>query len=108
MNEQSIFKEVGYENIQSEDSLNFHLFTEITPLDQEIDDTHRKDLSSIPISDIDLPEIVYIIVSDKIDLETKLLKDYLNGILSESELVKTLEIFIELKMQKDFANPIKK
>ena len=53
------FKEQRYENIQNEDNFDFHLFTEITPLDQNIDDNHRKDLSSIPISEIDLPEIVY-------------------------------------------------
>ena len=44
------------------------------------------------------------IVSDKIDLETKLLKDYPKWqFLSESELSrKTLEIYIELKNAKRF------
>ena len=33
-----------YENIQSEDNFNFNTFTEITPLDQEIENIPRKDL----------------------------------------------------------------
>ena len=103
-NEESIFKEVVYENMRSEDNLNFNTFTEITPLDQEIENIPRKDLSSISISDIDFPKIVYMIVSDKIDLDIKLLRDYPQwNFLSESELSrKTLEIFIELKNAKRF------
>ena len=102
--EESIFKEVVYENMRSEDNLNFNTFTEITPLDQEIENIPRKDLSSISISDIDFPKIVYMIVSDKIDLDIKLLRDYPQwNFLSESELSrKTLEIFIELKNAKRF------
>ena len=103
-NEESNFKEVVYENMRSEDNLNFNTFTEITPLDQEIENIPRKDLSSISISDIDFPKIVYMIVSDKIDLDIKLLRDYPQwNFLSESELSrKTLEIFIELKNAKRF------
>ena len=33
---------------------------ELVPLDLDIDNIDRKDLSSIPISQIDFPEIVYI------------------------------------------------
>ena len=53
-------------------------FMELTPLDYEIDNSPRKDLSSIPIKDINFPKIVYMIVDKKIELEIKYLKDYPN------------------------------
>ena len=74
-------------------------FMELTPVDYEIDDAVQKDLSSIPISDINFPKIVYMIVDKKIELEIKDLKDYPNwDFLSKEELNrKTIEIFTELK-----------
>ena len=55
--------------------LNSH-FVEITPLDYEIENSPQKDLSSVPISEIDFPKVVYMIVDKKIELEIKYLKDY--------------------------------
>ena len=52
---------------------------EIAPLDYEINNETQKDLSSISISEIDFPKIVYMIVDKKIELEIKLLKIILNG-----------------------------
>ena len=49
-------------------------FLEITPLDFEIDNTFQKDLASIPIADINFPNIVYMIVNKKTELEIKFLK----------------------------------
>ena len=51
-------------------------FMELVPIDLDIDNSTRKDCSSIPIEEIDFPEIVYMIVDKKIELEIKLLKDY--------------------------------
>ena len=77
-------------------------FMELVPLDLDIDNTDRKDLSSVPISQIDFPEIVYMIVDKKIELEIKLLKDYPEWhFLPEEDLqYKTIEIYFDLKVAK--------
>ena len=79
-------------------------FTEIAPLNLEIDSSLQKDLSSIPISEVNLPNIVYIILDKQIELETKYLKDYPNWqFLSQDELNrKTIEIYFDLKIAKRF------
>ena len=51
-------------------------FLEIAPLDLDIDNSPRKEFSSIHISQIDFPNIVYMIVDKQIELEVKLIKDY--------------------------------
>ena len=81
-------------------------FTEIVPLNCEIDNNVQKDLSSVNISDINLPKIVYMIVSKQIELETKYLRDYPEWqFLSEQDLNrKTIEIFFENKIAKRFCN----
>ena len=81
-------------------------FVEITPLDYEIENSTQIDLSSIPISEIEFPKIVYMIVDKKTELETKYLKDYPDWqFLSQDELNrKTIEIFIDLKSAKRFCN----
>ena len=86
-------------NAQIEDS-----FIEIAPLNCEIDNATQKDFSSIPISEINFPKIVYMIVDKKIELETKTLSDYPQWqFLSKNELMrKTIEIFFELKNAKRF------
>jgi len=81
-------------------------FVEIAPIDYEIDNSSRPELSSVPISEIDFPRIVYMIVDKKIELETKSLKDYAEWqFLSLNELNrKTIEIFEDLKYAKRFCN----
>ena len=81
-------------------------FVEIVPLQFEIDNQPQKDLSSISISEIDFPKIVYMIVNNKIELETKLLGDYPSWqFLSQNELNrKTIEIFFDLKIAKKFCS----
>ena len=86
---------------------NFHdtsEFIEITPLNYEIESTSRKELSSIPISEINFPEMVYMIVDKNIDLEIKLLKDYPQwDFLPNSDLNrKTIEVFNDIKVAKRF------
>ncbi len=81
-------------------------FVEITPLDYEIENTPRKDFSSVPISDIDFPQTVYMIVGKTIELQVKQLKDYPEwSFLSIDDLNrKTIEIFFDLKTAKRFCN----
>ena len=81
-------------------------FTEIVPLSCEIDNEERKDLSSIPINESDLPNIVYMIVGKNIELKTKPLSDYPDWqFLSQNELSRnTIEIFFDLKIAKRFCN----
>lgn len=91
---------INYENME------FSTFTEIVPLDQDIDNLPQKDISSVPISEIDFPKIVFMIVDKKIELEIKLLKDYPEwSFLSEKELErKTIKIYEDLKTAKRFCN----
>ena len=79
-------------------------FVEITPLDYEIDNVPQKDLSSIPLTEVKLPKMVYMIVDNKIELQTKLLRDYPEWkFLSEDELNRnTIEIFSDIKIAKKF------
>ncbi len=82
-------------------------FLEISPLvDYEIEESSRKELSSVRISDINLPKIVYMIVDKKIELKIKLLKDYPEwGFLPLDDLNrKTIEIYLDLKIAKRFCN----
>ena len=81
-------------------------FFEIPPLNFEIDNGTQKDLSSISISEIDFPKLVYMIVNNQIELETKFLKDYPNWqFLAKSELSrKTIEVFFDIKIAKSFCS----
>ena len=81
-------------------------FVEITPLNYDIENVPQKDLSSIPISEIKFPNIVYMIVDTKIELEIKYLKNYPTWhFLSEEELNrKTIEIYDDLKIAKRFCS----
>ena len=90
----------------SQDLTLLNSFIEIAPLDYEIENSPQKDLSSLPISDISFPKVVFMIVDKKIELETKYLKDYPNWqFLSNDELErKTIEIFEDLKNAKRSCN----
>jgi len=81
-------------------------FMEITPLNYDIENTPQKDFSSIPITEVDFPKTVFMIVDKKIELEIKYLKDYPDWqFLSQEELErKTIEIFDDLKDAKKFCN----
>lgn len=81
-------------------------FVEIAPLNYEIDNEKQKDLSSVSISETVLPKVVYMIVDNKIELETKLLKDYSDWqFLSQSELNrKTIEVYFDIIIAKRFCN----
>lgn len=90
------------ENLIENDFNPVSSFLEIPPLTYEIDNAPQKDLSSVPICEIDFPKIVYMIVDKNIELETKYLKDYPAwDFLSKDELDrKTIEIHNDLKIAK--------
>ena len=86
------------QQIRSEDPF----FVELTPIDCEIDNSIQKDLSSISISEIDFPKVVFMIVDHKIELETKLLREYPEWqFLSKDDLNrKTIKIYFDFKSAK--------
>ena len=81
-------------------------FFEIAPVNFEIDNLSRKELSSVPISEVDFPKVVYMVVDKKIELEIKLLKDFPEwDFLPLDDLNrKTIEIFCDLNLAKRSCN----
>ena len=98
------FKEKQEKNLSDFDPEDY--FLEIPPLDQKIEDSSRKELSSIPISEVDFPKVVYMVVDKKIELEIKLLKDFPEwDFLPLDDLNrKTIEIFFDLNLAKRSCN----
>ena len=76
LNNDAINSKVLNENITTSNFAPIDSFFEIAPIDYEMDDLSRKELSSVPISQIDFPKLVYMIVDKKIELDIKLLKDF--------------------------------
>ena len=93
-------------NLINENEIITNSFFEIPPLDYDIDIKKRKDLSSTPLSEVKFPEVVYMIVDKKIELEIKHLKDYPRWeFLSDDELNrKTIQIFLDKKNAKMACN----
>ena len=81
-------------------------FFEIAPLDYQIENSSRKEISSVPIQDIEFPNVVYMVVNKNIELEIKLLKDYPDWEFLPSEDLKrkTIEIYFDLKSAKRGCN----
>ena len=106
INNKKFDKEEIFSDKNEEEFSSLSAFVELTPLNYEIENLPQKDLSSIPISEVELPEIVYMVVDKKIELETKYLKDYPDWqFLSKDELNrKTIEIFMDMKNAKRFCN----
>ena len=93
--------------ISNEDKINpFESFIELTPLDHDFEAVSQKDISSIPLSEIKLPNMVFLIVKKEIELETKYLKDYPEWqFLPQNDLQrKTIEIHFDLKTAKRICN----
>ena len=90
------------ENITTSNFAPIDSFLEIAPIDYEMDNLSRKELSSVPISEVDFPKVVYMVVDKKIELEIKLLKDFPEWeFLPHEDLNrKTLEIFFDLNLAK--------
>ena len=87
---------IGYESFPE------NTFLEIAPLNLEIDNKPQVDLTSVSITEVDLPKVVYMIVDKQIELKTKLLKEYIEwNFLSEKDLNRnTIEIFYDMKTAK--------
>ena len=87
---------------RSKDSFADNTFFEIAPFNLEIDKEPQKDFSSISIEEVELPKVVYMVVNKQIELETKLLKEYVEwNFLSEKDLSRnTIEIFYDSKTAK--------
>ena len=102
----------GEENVETEIDLNVNessqeqTFFELLPLLNEVNLEQQKDLTSVPIAEVNLPKMVYMIVDKKIELEIKFLKDYPEwDFLSNDDLNrKTIEIFFDLKIAKRLCN----
>ena len=77
-------------------------FFELVPILDGIELEKQKDLSSQPLKDSTLPQVVYILVDKKIELIPKLLGDYPQWrFLPEEDLNrKTIEIFSDIKNAK--------
>ena len=94
------------ENVTASNFAPIDSFFEIPPVDYEIDSSSRKELSSVSLSEVDFPKVVYMVVDKKIELEIKLLKDFPewhflpNGDLNR----KTIEIFFDLNLAKRSCN----
>ena len=101
--DKSVNEQTFVEN-KNEEFIKINEFMEIAPLDYEIDSAEQKDLSSVPISEIDFPKVVYMIVDKKIELEVKYLRDFPSWeFLSKEELNrKTIQIYNDLKQAKRF------
>ena len=101
-------KEIQNSNelIKEDDFYQNSTFLEISPVDFEIDNEPRKELSSMPLSEVDLPNIVYMVVDKKIELDIKLLKDFPDWrFLPIDDLNrKTIEIYFDLRVAKRFCN----
>ena len=94
------------ENITATNIAPNDYFFEIAPINYEIDNLSRKELSSIPLSEVDFPRVVYMVVNKKIELEIKLLKDFPEWeFLPYDDLNrKTIEIFFDLNLAKKCCN----
>ena len=79
-------------------------FVEIEPLAFNIDNQPRKELSSIPLLEMDFPKVVYMIVDRQVELQVKLIKDCPAWeFLPEYDLNrKAIEIFDDLKVARRF------
>ena len=94
------------EKITSSNFAPIDSFFEIAPIDYEIDNLTRKELSSVPLAEVDFPRVVYMVVDKKIELEIKLLKDFPEWqFLPQDDLSrKTIEIFFDLNLAKRSCN----
>ena len=81
-------------------------FLEILPINYEIENSSRREFTSVSISEINFPKVVYMIVDKKIELEIKLLKDFPEWeFLPDDDLNrKTIEIFFDLNLAKRSCN----
>ena len=77
-------------------------FFEIPPLEQDIEFDLQKEIASIPISEVALPKMVYMIVNKSIELETRNLYEFPEwSFLPQEDLNrKVIKIYEEIKNAK--------
>jgi len=87
-----------------------HPFFEIIPLSENIEFEEQKEISSIPLIDVNFPEEVFMIIDKKIELEIKLLRDFAEWqFLPEEDLQrKTIRIFSDQKKAKKICSSTQK
>ena len=97
-----IAEQFAKNNLNEEQKDSFDSFIEIMPLDHDFENEPQKDISSVPLSQINFPSTVFLIVKKEIELETKYLKDYPEWqFLPKDDLDrKTIEIHFDLKIAK--------
>tara|TARA_X000000950_G_C13902118_1_gene655324 strand:- start:2406 stop:3038 length:633 start_codon:yes stop_codon:yes gene_type:complete len=81
-------------------------FIEVLPLDQTVDFDERKDLTSEPLNSFCLPKNIYMIVSNNIELEYKLISDFPEyGFLSANDQKrKVIKLFSNKKLANIFCS----
>lgn len=79
-------------------------FVEVAPITSGIEVNNQKDLSSKPLKNVTLPDVVYMLVDKNIELKPKMLKDYPEwSFMPEDDLKRmTLEIYDDQKYAKKF------
>ena len=94
------------EKVVKDDSHNLSSFVELAPLNLDIENSPRKEFSSVSISEVDFPKVVYMIVDKQIELQIKLIRDYPEWeFLPKDDLNrKAIEIYYDLKIAKKFCN----
>ena len=97
--EKNFLKDVSEEIFETDQK-----FFEIAPLEEQIEFTNQRELSSIPLEEVNFPKVLYMIVSNFVELEVKLLKEYPNwSFLPETDQQRiTIEIFSDQKEAKRF------
>ncbi len=84
-------------NSDQNDSNQESSFLEIVPLTEGVELEIQKDLSSEPLEDANLPNVVYLLVDNKKEISPKLLSDYPQwSFMPENDLKRlTIEIFAD-------------
>ena len=97
--EKNFLKDVSEEIFETDQK-----FFEIAPLEEQIEFTNQRELSSIPLEEVNFPKVLYMIVSNFVELEVKLLKEYPNwSFLPETDQQRmTIEIFSDQTVAKRF------
>ncbi|MBO8217648.1 hypothetical protein [Prochlorococcus marinus] len=105
-NREIIIEQQLEENKVDSEEIPISTYTEVIPLNYDFENANQKDLSSIPLDEVNFPKTVFLIIDKNIELETKLLRDYPEWqFLSQDELErKTIQIFSDLKVAKRFCN----
>ena len=85
-------------------------FFEIIPLNEKIEFEEQKEISSIPLIDVNFPKVVFMIIDKKVELEIKLLRDFAEWqFLPEEDLQrKTIRIFSDQKKAKKICSSTQK